>query len=85
MPEVIMYATSTCPYCERARRLLDRKGVSYTEINVDQDPKLRAEMEARSGRFSVPQIFIGEHHVGGYDDTVALDVDGNLDSLLGLA
>jgi glutaredoxin 3 len=85
MPEVIMYATSTCPYCERARRLLDRKGVSYTEINVDQDPKRRAEMEARSGRFSVPQIFIGEHHVGGYDDTVALDVDGNLDSLLGLA
>ncbi|CAK0762568.1 glutaredoxin 3 [Gammaproteobacteria bacterium] len=85
MPEVIMYATATCPYCERARRLLKRKGVGYIEIRVDQDPLRWAEMEARSGRSTVPQIFIGDHHVGGYDDTAALDAQGDLDLLLGLA
>jgi len=84
MPEVTMYATATCPYCERARRLLKRKGASYTEINVDQETARWAEMKARSGRSTVPQIFIDNHHVGGYDDTVALDVEGKLDSLLGL-
>jgi len=85
MPEVTMYATATCPYCERARRLLKRKGVSYSEIRVDQDLTRWAEMEARSGRATVPQIFIGDHHVGGYDDTAALDAQGDLDLLLGLA
>ena len=85
MPEVIMYATATCPYCTRARRLFERKGVSYTEIRVDQEPTRRAEMEARSGRGSVPQIFIDGRHIGGYDDTAALDAQGELDPLLGLA
>jgi glutaredoxin 3 len=84
MPEVIMYATVACPYCVRARRLLDRKGVSYTEILVDENPERWAEMEKRSGRATVPQIFIGDHHVGGYDDTAALDSEGELDPLLGL-
>jgi glutaredoxin 3 len=80
-----MYATAACPYCERARRLFQRKGVGYNEIRVDQEPERWAEMEARSGRSTVPQIFVGEHHVGGYDDTAALDVEGGLDPLLGLA
>lgn len=84
MPEVIMYATTTCPYCERARRLFQRKGISYTELLVDQEPARWPEMTARSGRSTVPQIFIGDRHVGGYDDTVALDAQGDLDQLLGL-
>ncbi len=85
MPEVTVYATATCPYCTRARRLLEKKGVRYTEIRVDQDPERRAEMTKRTGRTSVPQIFIGDRHIGGYDDTAALDAQGELDSLLGLA
>jgi len=83
MPEVIIYATATCPYCQRARLLLQRKGVSYTEILVEA-PERWAEMEARSGRATVPQIFIGDYHVGGYDDTAALDAEGKLDPMLGL-
>ena len=82
MPEIVMYATATCPYCQRARRLLQRKGISYTEIRVDQEPHRWSEMETRSGRSTVPQIFIGDHHVGGYDDAVALDIEGKLDPLL---
>jgi len=85
MPEVVIYATGGCPYCQRARRLLEKKGVQYTEIRVDLEPTRWAEMEARSGRGTVPQIFIGDHHVGGYDDTVALDAEGGLDPLLGLS
>lgn len=84
MPTVVMYTTGSCPYCARARRLLDAKGVKYTEFRVDLEPHLRPEMEAKSGRFTVPQIFIDEHHVGGFDDLSALDVDGELDALLGL-
>jgi len=84
MPTVVMYTTAWCPYCVRARRLLDGKGVEYTDIRVDQEPARRAEMEERaSGRTSVPQIFIGETHVGGYDDMAALDAEGRLDALLG--
>jgi glutaredoxin 3 len=83
--EVVMYSTAWCPYCDRARALLKRKGVSYTEIKVDEEPEQRAAMLQRSGgRRSVPQIFIGTRHIGGYDDMYALDRAGELDSLLGL-
>lgn len=85
MPNVVMYSTGSCPYCTRARRLLDAKGVSYTEYRVDLEPHYRGEMEAKSGRFTVPQIFIDEHHVGGFDDLSELDMDGELDTLLGLS
>jgi len=77
-----MYSTGLCPYCARAKMLLDDKGVDYQEIRVDQQPELRAEMEAKSGRHTVPQIWIGEHHVGGFDDMWMLDRQGRLDPLL---
>jgi glutaredoxin 3 len=79
---VVMYATSWCPYCARARRLFEGKGVAFTEIDVDTVQGARAEMQRRSGRTSVPQIFIGGKHVGGYDDARALDDRGGLDPLL---
>jgi len=82
MSKVIVYATETCPYCVRARRLLDAKGVEYTVIDVGRDPALWEEMEARSGRHTVPQIFIGQVHVGGCDDLHALEAQGELDKLL---
>ncbi len=85
MPKVVIYSTGSCPYCTRARRLLDAKGVQYTEFRVDLEPQYRPEMEARSKRFTVPQIFIDDLHVGGFDDLSALDVDGELDALLGLS
>lgn len=85
MPKVIMYSTGSCPYCTRARRLLDAKGVQYTELRVDLEPHYRPEMEARSKRFTVPQVFIDELHVGGFDDLSELDMDGELDALLGLS
>ncbi|HEV7632591.1 MAG TPA: glutaredoxin 3 [Steroidobacteraceae bacterium] len=77
-----MYTTDWCGYCERARHLLKAKGVDYTEIDVDAVDGARAEMRTRSGRTAVPQIFIGEQHVGGYDDLQSLDARGELDSLL---
>jgi glutaredoxin 3 len=79
---VVMYATGWCPYCQRARALLQSKGVAFTEIDVEAVPGARDEMRARSGRTSVPQIFIGERHIGGFDDTKALDDQGGLDPLL---
>jgi len=84
-PHVVMYSTRFCPYCVRARMLLDAKGVPYEDIRVDFDSGLRAEMERRSGRTSVPQIFIGDSHIGGCDDMYALEREGRLDALLGLA
>lgn len=82
-PPVRIYSTSFCSYCERARNLLARKGIEYTEIKVDEDPEQRAEMLRLSGgRRTVPQIFIGERHVGGYDELYALERRGELDSLL---
>jgi glutaredoxin 3 len=78
-----MYTTGWCPYCSRARSLLERKGVSFEEIDVESAPEKRAEMQSRSGRRSVPQIFIGDHHVGGCDDLHALEEAGKLDALLG--
>jgi len=80
---VVMYTTSWCPYCERARKLLESKNASFSEIDIESAPEKRAEMRNRSGRTSVPQIFIGDHHVGGSDDLHALEEDGKLDSLLG--
>jgi glutaredoxin 3 len=79
---VVMYATSWCGYCRRARQLLTAKGVPFTEIDVEQVAGSRAEMEQRSGRTSVPQIFIGGQHVGGYDDLRALDARGGIEALL---
>ncbi len=84
MPNIVIYLTAYCPYCIRARALLDRKGVQYTVVDVGGDKALRSEMEARSRRQSVPQIFIEGFHVGGYDDMAALDREGKLDALLGL-
>jgi glutaredoxin 3 len=80
--QVVMYATSWCPYCARARRLFASKGVAFTEIDIDAVPGARAEMQQRSGRTSVPQIFVGDRHLGGYDDTRALDEKGELEPLL---
>jgi len=77
-----MYVTDWCPYFERARSLLADKGVAVEEIDVDLMPGAREEMRARSGRDTVPQIFIGDSHVGGADDLQALDADGRLDILL---
>ena len=81
-PSVTMYATSWCPYCERARRLLSGKGVAVEEIDIERAPGKRAEMQTRSGRRTVPQIFIGDQHVGGSDDLQALEASGKLDALL---
>ncbi len=81
-PKVEFFATSWCPYCTRARQLLAAKGVEIDEINVEADPEARAQMIARSGRSSVPQIFINQTHVGGCDDLIALDEAGGLDPLL---
>jgi glutaredoxin 3 len=81
-PAIVVYATGWCPYCQRARGLLAKKGLTFTEIDVDEDGKLREEMIARSGRRTVPQIFIGEKHVGGCDDLDALDGSGELDRLI---
>jgi len=81
-PKVEIYATAWCPYCSRARQLLNDKGVEFEEIDVDARPGARAEMATRSGRHTVPQIFINQTHVGGCDDLVALDAAGGLDPLL---
>lgn len=81
--EVRMYATRFCPFCIRARQLLQAKGVEFIEIAVDGNPALRTEMEASSGRHTVPQIWIGSQHVGGFDDLWLLEQRGELDVLLG--
>jgi glutaredoxin 3 len=82
-PVIVMYTTNWCPYCERARRLLRSKGATYEEIDVESAAEKRAEMISRSGRRTVPQIFIGDHHVGGSDDLADLEAVGKLDGLLG--
>ncbi len=79
---VVMYSRSWCPYCQRARELLKHKGVDFQEIDIETQAGQREEMIRRSGRQSVPQIFIGEHHVGGSDDLHELDAAGGLDPLL---
>ena len=79
-----MYTTAICPYCRRAKRLLDSKGVKYEEIRVEGNNEIFRTMTERSRRNTVPQIFIGDYHVGGYDDMAELDAFGKLDPLLGL-
>ena len=81
-PAVLIYSTTTCGWCARARRLFAAKGVAFSEIDVNAVPGGRDEMRQRSGRTTVPQIFICGQHVGGYDDAQALDLRGELDPLL---
>ena len=80
--DVTLYTTRFCPYCVAAKRLLDAKGVSYQDIPVDGDSELRQQMTARAGQRTVPQIWIGDSHVGGYTDLAALEQRGLLDELL---
>ncbi len=82
MPAVTIYTTSWCPYCRAAKDLLTKKGVAYEEIDVERTAGARSEMAGRAGRTSVPQIFVGERHLGGCDDLYALDGSGRLDALL---
>lgn len=83
MADVTIYTTMLCPFCYRAKGLLKEKGVSFTEIDVGMDPDKRREMMNRAhGRHTVPQIFIGDAHVGGCDDLYALDAQGKLDPML---
>ncbi len=80
--DILVYTTGWCPFCMRAKALLDRKGYSYRELNVEDEPALREEMMKRSGRRTVPQIFVGETHVGGFDELSALDRAGRLEPLV---
>ncbi len=85
MAEVELYTTMYCPYCSRARALLQRKGVAYVDIDIAEEPTRRDEMIRRAqGRSTVPQIFINGEHIGGYDELAALDRAGELDSKLGI-
>lgn len=84
MPKIEVYSTAVCPYCVAAKNLLKSKGLDWTEVRIDMDPSQRDSMLARSGgRRTVPQIFINDQHVGGFDDLVAADRSGKLAELLG--
>jgi glutaredoxin 3 len=82
MKRVKIYTTPICPYCVRAKRLLEKKGVRYEEIDVSGDDQARIDLAQRTGRRTVPQIFIGDEHVGGSDELYALEQEGKLDALL---
>jgi|SRR5947207_6185351 len=82
MKRVKIYTTPICPYCIRAKRLLEKKGVQYEEIDVSGDDQARIDLARRTGMRTVPQIFVGDHHVGGSDELYALEQEGKLDSLL---
>lgn len=83
MVEILMYTSAHCPFCINAERLLTSKGVKeITKVKIDEDPQARTAMMEKTGRRTVPQIYIGERHVGGFDDLHALDVAGELDTLL---
>ena len=82
MAKVLMYSSRLCPYCRMAERLLEQKGIQAEKVLVDKDPARRDEMTRRAGRTSVPQIFIGEKHVGGYTELAGLERAGQLDALL---
>jgi glutaredoxin 3 len=84
MPKVVVYTTQICPYCIRAKALLRSKQVDFEEIDVSRDPRLQDEVRQRSGRRTVPQIFIDDRSVGGYDELRELDAAGKLDALLGI-
>jgi glutaredoxin 3 len=81
-PAITLYVSDWCPYCQRAKNLLQQKQVVFSEINIEEDEKFREEMMARSDRRTVPQIFIGDKHVGGCDELYALDRSGELDRLI---
>jgi glutaredoxin 3 len=83
MPNVVMYSTAICPYCVRAKHLLENKGVAFEEIRIEHNHEVMQEMLRRSNRHTVPQIFIDDYHVGGYDDLASLEMSGQLDNLLG--
>jgi glutaredoxin 3 len=85
MPEILIYTTKICPYCVMAKRLLDKKGAAYIEINVDTQAGLREEMMRKTKRRTVPQIYIGDLHVGGFDDLYDLEQQKRLDALLAFA
>jgi glutaredoxin 3 len=85
LTDVTLYTTPFCPYCVRAKRLLEAKGVPFTDIGVMGNPELRREMEERSGGYTVPQIFIDGEPIGGSDELIALERAGELDKLLGRA
>lgn len=80
--QITIYSTSWCPWCDRAKDLIAARGADYTDVNIEEWDEPREKLEALSGRRSVPQIFIGETHVGGFDDLAALDADGVLQTLL---
>ena len=82
MAGIVVYSKSWCPYCRMAKRLLAEKGQEWQEIDIERDPERRREMVARSGRTTVPQIWIGDRHIGGFDDLSRLDASGELDQLL---
>ncbi len=82
MTEILVYTKDYCGYSARAKRLLEAKGVAFTEVDVTHDELGEAEMNERSGRTTVPQVFIGERHIGGFDDLAALDAAGGLDPLI---
>ena len=83
MPRVVVYCTHMCPYCRMAIHLLENKGVEFERIQVDEQPDQRVEMRRLTGRTTVPQIFIGNVHIGGYVELAGLDMQGRLDNLLG--
>lgn len=82
MTKVVVYSSANCPYCTRAKKLLDEKGVKYEEIRIDQDDEKRVEMMERSGRRTVPQIMINDQAIGGFDDLWRLETEGKLNKLL---
>tara|TARA_B100001057_G_scaffold280607_1_gene281021 strand:- start:337 stop:588 length:252 start_codon:yes stop_codon:yes gene_type:complete len=82
MKEVIIYSTRICPYCVRAKNFFSKKGIEYKEVMIDSDMALMREMMEKTGRKSVPQIFIGDYHIGGFDDLIEHDMDGKLEALM---
>ena len=82
MKKVVIYSTRICPYCMRAKNFFEKKNISFDEIRIDQDPAQMQKMMEMSKRQSVPQIFIGDYHVGGFDDLIEHDMDGKLEGLL---
>lgn len=84
MPEIIIYTAKLCPYCTMAKKILNKKGAPFIEINVDSKPGLRQEMMQKTQRRTVPQIFIGDMHVGGFDDLYRLETSNELDPLLAI-
>ena len=82
MPKVVLFGTLLCPYCFAAKRLMNQKNIDFEEIRIDGKPNLKQEMIAKSGRFTVPQIFINDYHVGGYDDLLEHSKSGKLLTLL---